>query len=300
MKRLLLIGLGRMGTAIASRLKKFSWEIVGYSITEKIRKRVKQELGINVVDSYEEFNKFPSPRIFWLMVPHIAVDEVLNNLKPILREGDIVIDGGNSYYKDSQKRYRELKKNGVSFLDVGVSGGILGKEEGFALMIGGDRNIFEMCEDLFRDLSYKGKGYSYLGKSGAGHFAKMVHNGIEYGIMEAIAEGFELLKLSEFDYDLKEVAKVYKNGSIIRSFLIELLEEVFSKYRNLEDIEDYVHDSGGRRWCIKEAIDKGIALPVIAQALFNRFDSQKEELFRNKILAVLRYEFGRHTFRKKD
>ncbi|GAB6065314.1 decarboxylating 6-phosphogluconate dehydrogenase [Aquifex pyrophilus] len=299
-KEVLLIGLGRMGGAIAHRLKNLSWRVVGYAKTKESRERARKELGIEVIEDYEEFGRFEGERLFWIMVPHTAVDEVLNRLKLLLKEGDTVVDGGNSFYKDSVRRYEELSKLGVNFLDVGVSGGVLGKGKGFSLMIGGDEEAFRKWEHLFRDLAYEGKGYAYLGKSGAGHYAKMVHNGIEYGIMEAIGEGFELLKESPYDYDLKEVARVYKEGSIIRSFLMELLEKAFQEFGNLEEVEGYVEDSGEGRWCVKEAVDRGVSLNVIANSLFGRFDSRKKDIFRNKVLAVLRYEFGRHPFRKKD
>ena len=289
-----------MGKALAKRLKSSNWEVVGYSKTKEMRERARRELGIETVESYGELKNWEGNKVVWIMVPHTAVDEVLNNLKPYLKSGDIVIDGGNSYYKDSQRRYSQLKSLGVSFLDVGVSGGVLGEREGFSLMIGGDYEIFKKLENLFKVLAYKGSGYAYLGGSGAGHFAKMVHNGIEYGIMEAIAEGFELLKNSEFHYDLKEVARIYSEGSVIRSFLVELLLQAFEEFGELEEIEGYVEDSGEGRWFVEEAVNRGISVPVIAQSLFERFESRKKELFRNKILAVLRYEFGRHPFKRKD
>ncbi|AAC06739.1 phosphogluconate dehydrogenase (NAD(+)-dependent, decarboxylating) [Aquifex aeolicus] len=300
MKTLFLIGLGRMGSALAYRLKNRGWEIYGYSRTQTTRERAKKDLGIKVLNSYENLKNFPSPKTVWLMVPHTAVDEVLQNLKPFLNKGDTVIDGGNSYYKDSQRRYRELKEVDVNFLDVGVSGGILGKDTGFSFMIGGDEEVFKKHEKLFKDLAYEEKGYAYLGSSGAGHFAKMVHNGIEYGIMEAIAEGFELLKKSPFDYDLREVARVYSQGSVIRSFLIDLLVKAFEDFGDLEDVEGYVEDSGEGRWCVKESVELGAPIPVIAQSFYERFSSREKDLFKNKVLAVLRYEFGRHRVKKKD
>ncbi len=297
--RLILVGLGRMGKAIAKRLKTREWELWGYARTRETREKAKEELGINILESYEELKNWEDNKIVWIMVPHTAVDDVLKNLKPFLKSGDIVIDGGNSYYRDSQRRYEELKSLGVSFLDVGVSGGVLGEREGFSLMVGGDYESFKKAERLFKDLAYKNRGYAYLGKSGAGHFAKMVHNGIEYGIMEAIAEGFELLKNSEFSYDLKEIARVYTEGSVIRSFLVELLLKAFEEFGELEEVEGYVKDSGEGRWFVEEAVKRGVSTPVIAQALFERFESRQRDLFRNKILAVLRYEFGKHSFKRR-
>lgn len=297
-KKLFLIGLGRMGTSIAYRLKKFGWEVIGYSRKKETREKAKKELGIKTIEDYEELKNFKNKTI-WIMVPYYAVDDVLTSITPYLYEGETVIDGGNSYYKDSIRRYEDLREIGVNFLDVGVSGGVLGKEKGFSLMIGGDEEVFRKNEQLFKDLSYEGRGYAYLGKRGAGHFAKMVHNAIEYGIMQAIGEGFEMLKESEYEYDLKEVARVYNEGSIIRSFLIELLYKAFKEFGELEDIGGFVEDSGEGRWFVKEAIDRGISSPSIAISLFNRFESRKEELFRNKVIAILRYEFGRHPFKKK-
>ncbi len=297
--RLLLIGLGRMGGAIARRLKAKEWKIVGYSKTEESRRRARRELNIETIEGYEELRKWEGKKVIWIMVPHRAVDEVLDSLKPYLRRGDVVIDGGNSYYKDSQRRYGELKSLGVGFLDVGVSGGVLGERYGFSLMVGGDYEIFKEVEELFKDLAYEGRGYAYLGGSGSGHFAKMVHNGIEYGIMEAIAEGFELLVSSEFNYDLKEVARVYSEGSVVRSFLMELLLKAFKEFGKLESIEGYVEDSGEGRWFVEEVVRRGVSAPVITQSLFERFESRSKELFRNKILAVLRYEFGKHPFKRK-
>ena len=297
--RFLLVGLGRMGRAIAKRLKAKNFELWGYSATKETRERASKELGIKTIEGYEELKNWKENKVVWIMVPHTAVEEVLNNVKPYLKAGDIVVDGGNSYYRESQRRYEELKSLGVSFLDVGVSGGVLGERDGFSLMIGGDYESFKRIEHIFKALAYEGKGYAYLGSSGAGHFAKMVHNGIEYGIMEAIAEGFELLKNSEFNYDLKEVARVYSEGSIIRSFLIELLVRAFEEFGELEEIEGFVEESGEGRWFVEEAIRRGVSVPVIAQSLFERFESKSKELFRNKVLAVLRYEFGRHPFKRK-
>ena len=298
--KILLVGLGKMGYAIASRLKEKRWDIWGYARSEKSRKKARELLDIKTIEGYEEIKDWERGKIVWIMVPHTSVDDVLNKIKPFLKEGDVVIDGGNSHYRDSRRRYEKLKDLGIKFLDVGVSGGILGRERGFSLMVGGEFEVFKEVEHLFRDLAFEERGYAYLGESGAGHFAKMVHNGIEYGIMEAIGEGFELLKNSEFNYDLEEVARVYLEGSVIRSFLIELLLRAFREFGILEEIEGYVADSGEGRWFVEEAVKKGISTPVIAQSLFERFESREGELFRNKILAVLRYEFGGHTFRRKS
>lgn len=298
--KLFIFGLGRMGRGISRRLKGRGYKLAGYDISAEVREEMKESLL--VVQNPSEVSKFfeKERKIVWVMVPHQAVDDALTSLEPYLSEGDLIIDGGNSHYRDSQRRYEGLKRMGVYFLDVGVSGGVYGEEEGYCLMIGGDREAFELCERIFKDLSYRGEGYAYLGKSGAGHFAKMVHNGIEYAFMEAIGEGFELLKESEFDYDLKKVARVYNMGSVIRSWLLELTERAFEDFGGLEKVEPYVMDTGEGRWTLLEAMQRSVPAPSIAEALFMRFRSRQKESFRDKLLAALRYEFGRHEVKRKD
>ncbi|MFN3947809.1 MAG: phosphogluconate dehydrogenase (NAD(+)-dependent, decarboxylating), partial [Aquificaceae bacterium] len=260
------------------------------------RERAKEY--IRVIESLEELNQ-QEEKVLWLMVPYQAVDGVIESLKPYLREGDMVVDGGNSPYRDSQRRAELLKTFGVYFLDVGVSGGVYGEEGGYCLMVGGERLAFEKIEPFLKDLSYEGKGYAYLGPSGAGHFAKMVHNGIEYAFMQAIGEGFELLKESGFNYDLKEVARIYNTGSVIRSWLMELTQKVFEDFGDLEDLQAYVEDTGEGRWTVEEAIKRSVPVPTIAEALFARFRSRQKNSFRDRLLAGLRYEFGRHQVKKK-
>jgi len=298
--KVFLVGLGRMGGGILRRLKGKGYSVGGYDPSKEARESFKgvafvPETLSEVLDFFQGDRK-----VFWLMVPHEVVDSAIDSLLPYLSERDVVIDGGNSYYKDSQRRYEFLKGKGIHFLDVGVSGGVFGEELGYCLMIGGDREVFEELEGLFRDLSYDRKGYAYLGVSGAGHFAKMVHNGIEYAIMEAIGEGFELLKESGFNYDLKEVARIYNTGSVIRGWLMELTQKVFEEFGNLEELKAYVEDTGEGRWTLKEAIERGVPVPTIADALFMRFRSRQENSFRDRLLAGLRYQFGRHKVRKKD
>ncbi len=291
-----MIGLGRMGLGMSKRLSSKGQEVFGYDADEQARERAKEY--IKVVESLEEL-KGQEEKVLWLMVPHRGVDEVIEALKPYLREGDIVVDGGNSPYGDSQRRAELLKTFGVYFLDVGVSGGVYGEELGYCLMVGGERLAFERIEPLLKDLSYEGKGYAYLGPSGAGHFAKMVHNGIEYASMQAIGEGFELLKESGFNYDLKEVARIYNTGSVIRSWLMELTQRVFEDFGDLEDLQAYVEDTGEGRWTVEEAIKRSVPVPTIAEALFARFRSRQKNSFRDRLLAGLRYEFGRHQLKKR-
>ncbi len=299
MAEVFFVGLGRMGKGLGRRLAQRGHKVGGYDLNEENRKDASQHfLTFDSLSKLREF--FEGKRVVWLMVPHDAVDFALRELESLLEEGDIVIDGGNSYYKDSQRRYKRLKERGIEFLDVGVSGGVYGEELGYCLMVGGDKGAFDFVEPILKDLSYQGEGYAYLGCSGAGHFAKMVHNGIEYAMMEAIGEGFELLKESPFDYDLREVARIYNTGSVIRSWLMELTQRSFEEFGALENIKPYVEDTGEGRWTTLEAVDFGVPVPVIALSLFMRFRSRQENSFRDRLLAVLRYQFGRHSVKKDD
>lgn len=300
-KEILIVGLGRMGLGIGRRLLRNGFTVFGYDKDENARRKAEKD-GIKILNSLSELeNTFTQGRkVLWLMVPAHVVDAVIDEAESYLREGDIVIDGGNSYFRDSMVRYKRLKNKGVGFLDIGVSGGVWGEKEGYCMMVGGDREDFEYIEPVLKALAPKGTGYGYLGKSGAGHFVKMVHNGIEYAMMEAIAEGFELMKESEFDLDLKEVARIYNNGSVIRSWLMELVEKAFEDFGNLEGIKGYVEDTGEGRWTVMEAINSAVPTPNIADALFMRFRSRQKDSFRDKLLAALRYEFGGHTVKKDE
>ncbi len=300
MKEIGIVGLGRMGSGIGRRLLKKGWTVFGYDRSEESLRRAEKD-GIEVFESLEFLcGSFSDRKLIWIMVPAGVVDNVLKELKNCLTEGDIVIDGGNSFYKDSVRRFNELSRMGVHFLDVGVSGGVWGEEQGYCLMIGGEEEVFKEIENLFRDLAYEGDGYAYMGRSGAGHFVKMIHNGIEYGMMQAIAEGFELMRESDYDLDLKEVARVYTKGSVIRSWLMDLTYRSFEDFGDLKDIEPFVQDSGEGRWTVQTAVELGVPLWVIADALFNRFRSRQSDSFRDKLLSALRYEFGRHEVKKKD
>ncbi len=298
--KVLVVGLGRMGGGIVRRLKSKGYQVAGYDSHPDVRNAFKDTAF--VMDSLSQMTEFfgDQRKTIWLMVPHHAVDDVIESFVPFLSGGDIVIDGGNSYYKDSQRRYQKLAKIGVSFLDVGVSGGVYGEQMGYCLMIGGEKKAYDLIKDLFKDLSYREEGYAYLGGPGAGHFAKMVHNGIEYAFMQAIGEGFELLKESGFNYHLGEVARIYNTGSVIRSWLMELTEKVFEEFKDLETLEAYVEDTGEGRWMLVEAIERAVPVPTIAEALFMRFRSRQENSFRDRLLAGLRYQFGRHSLKRKD
>ncbi len=296
-----LIGLGRMGSGIALRLVKSRHRVVGYARTrETVERHVK--MGIEGAYSLEELVKsLNPPRAIWIMIPAGApVDKIIEGLNPFVEKGDILIDGGNSYYKDTIRRARMADDKGLHYLDVGVSGGIWGLKEGYSLMIGGKKEVFEHLRSVFETLApAKDKGWGRVGQSGAGHFVKMVHNGIEYGLMEAYAEGFELMKKKkEFELDLHNVAEIWRHGSVVRSWLLDLASQAFAENPKLEGVPSYVEDSGEGRWTVIEGIDLNVALPVITLALQRRFDSRNEDEFSYRLLAALRNKFGGHAFKR--
>jgi 6-phosphogluconate dehydrogenase len=280
-----LVGLGRMGAGIAERLRRAGHEVVGYD----------RDPALSQAGSLGELvGALPSPRVVWVMVPAGDPTEVtLNELASLVSKGDIVIDGGNSYYKDSIHRAEMFGERGARFLDTGTSGGIWGLEVGFCLMLGGPRDAFETIEPILQALAPDG-GYAHVGPSGAGHFVKMVHNGIEYGMLQAYAEGFDLLQASEFGVDLHQVAALWNHGSVVRSWLLELGERAFAKDPKLESLQGYVDDSGEGRWTVLEAVERGVAADVLAHALFRRFTSREENSFSMRVIAALRNEFGGH------
>jgi len=297
-----MIGLGRMGMNMARRLLKGGHKVVAYNRTpDRVKEMVKA--GARGAYSIEELvKKLIPPRIIWLMIPAgRPVDEHINLLKGLLRRGDIIVDGGNSFYKDDLRQKRELKSFGIHYLDVGVSGGVWGLKIGYCLMIGGDKKIYQYLEPIFKTLAPK-DGYLYCGETGAGHFVKMVHNGIEYGMMAAYGEGFEIVKESPFgkNLDFSKVAHLWNQGSVIRSWLLELAEGAFKKDKNLSSMAGYVEDSGEGRWTVQQAIDTAVPAPVITASLFQRFRSRQEQTFSDKVLAALRQEFGGHrVFKSK-
>lgn len=293
-----LIGLGRMGFNLALNIKDHGHEVVVYNRSpEKIKEAEKE--GIKGAYTIEDLVKnLERRRIIWLMVPAgDPVDEMIEKLVPLLEEHDIIIDGGNSYYKDTLGRYEMLKEKGIDFVDVGTSGGIEGARHGACTMIGAEDEVFKYIEPLIRDISAE-NGYLHTGKNGSGHFAKMVHNGIEYGMMQAIGEGFEVLEKSQFDFDLKEVARVWSHGSVIRGWLMELMEKAFEKDPKLSGIKGVMHSSGEGLWTVEEALNLKVPVPVIAQSLFMRYRSEQEDTFAGKVVAALRNEFGGHAVEK--
>ncbi len=289
-----MIGLGKMGINMVFRLLEGGHKVVVFNRTRSKEEPVKNKGAVGT-DSIEELvSKLPAPRIVWLMVPAGATtDLMLEEVSKYVEKGDIIIDGGNSYYKDSIRRYDMLKEKGINFLDAGTSGGIWGLKEGYCSMVGGEKEIFEYCEPIFKTLAPE-NGYLYTGKSGAGHYVKMVHNAIEYGMMEAYAEGFEILKASDFNIDLTEVTELWRHGSVVRSWLLDLANNAFKLDPELKNLGPTVDDSGEGRWTLKEAIDNAVPAPVLAESVFARFRSRQENSFANRVLAALRHQFGGH------
>jgi 6-phosphogluconate dehydrogenase len=295
-----MIGLGRMGMNMARRLLGGRRRIVAYNRTpDRVKEIIKE--GAKGAYSLEQLvEKLKPPRIVWLMLPAgKPVDEHIRELQGLLAKGDILVEGGNSCYKDDVRHERELKASGIHYMDVGVSGGIWGLKMGYCLMVGGDHKIYKHLEPLFKTLAPK-DGYLYCGKTGSGHFVKMIHNGIEYGMMAAYGEGFEILKASAYgkDLDFAQVAHLWNQGSVVRSWLLELAEAAFKKDQTLSSISGYVEDSGEGRWTVQQAIDTAVTAPVIASSLFQRFRSRETDAFSDKVLAALRQEFGGHAILK--
>jgi len=293
------VGLGRMGAALVARLRRHKHQVVAYDRNPAAVKAARRT-GARPADSLGSLmSQLRAPRVVWLMVPAGApVGAVLRGLESHLAPGDIVIDGGNSRYTDSRERARTFKQAGVHFLDVGTSGGIRGGERGFCLMVGGDPKAFRRAEPLFRALAAR-DGYAHVGPSGAGHFVKMVHNGIEYALLEAYGEGFELLAESDYKLDLHEVARLWNRGSVVRSWLLELAESALARDRRLGRVRGYVEDSGEGRWTIEDAIAKGVPASALAHALFARFRSRQKDSFSAKLVAALRREFGGHAVKPR-
>ena len=293
---LAIIGLGRMGLNMCKRLLRDAHTVHGYDPAPgKVSEAV--AAGARGLARLEDVARLRAPRTVWVMVPAgKPTSEVVERLAELLSEGDLVIDGGNSYYKDSIERHTRLRARGIDFLDAGTSGGIWGLEVGYCMMVGGEKEAFARAEPIFRSLAPK-DGYAHVGGPGAGHFTKMVHNGIEYGLMQAYAEGFEILRASGYALDLRQIAHLWNQGSVVRSWLLELAELAFEKDPDLASIQGYVEDSGEGRWTILEAMARDVPTPVITLSLLARFRSRQRESFQAKVLAALRAEFGGHAVR---
>lgn len=295
-----LIGLGKMGSNIALNLKDHNHEVKGYDLNEEARKNL-ESLGISTTSSLSNLlaRENEESLIVLLFIPNQIVDKVIDQIESMLKEGDVVIDGGNSNFNISIKRYQHLKSNGIEFIDMGTSGGVLGARNGACTMVGGNKEVVTQIEQLFIDISVK-DGYTYTGKPGSGHFVKMIHNGIEYGMMQAIGEGFDMLEASPFELDYERISSMWNHGSIIESALIGYIHQAFSVDPMLKDIEGKIDDSGEGMWMIEEALKYKVSLPVITQALFARYKSKDNELFGEKVVAAMRKEFGGHSVYKKS
>jgi 6-phosphogluconate dehydrogenase len=283
-----MIGLGRMGGNMTKRLEEHGHDVKTYDPAV-------ESTAASIAELRDQLD---APRTFWMMVPSGRItDETFAELLEVAERGDVIVDGGNSNFRDSQRRHVVAAEQGIGFVDCGTSGGIWGLEVGYCLMVGGEDGHVAQAEPVFRDLA-PDDGYAHVGGPGAGHFVKMVHNGIEYGLMQAYAEGFEVMRGSEFDLDLHEIAGIWRYGSVVRSWLLELLHAAFEHDgKDLEKIRGYVEDSGEGRWTIAEAIAENVPAPVITAALFARFASRQEESFAAKVNAALRNQFGGHAVR---
>jgi 6-phosphogluconate dehydrogenase len=292
-----LYGLGRMGANMARRLVRGREHrvVAGNRSSGPVDEAVSEgaEGAYSMKEMVEKLSS--KPRVIWVMVPAgDATEQALLNFAELMDEGDILIDGGNSYFRDSIRRARMLRERGIRFLDAGTSGGIWGLEVGYCLMVGGEADAYERAEPALKTLAPK-DGYAHLGEAGAGHFTKMVHNGIEYGMLQAYAEGFEILQKSQYDLDLRAVSSLWNQGSVVRSWLLELAERAFERDGNLERVRGYVEDSGEGRWTVLEAINEDVPAAAIAGSLFARFTSRQEDSFAMKVIAALRGEFGGHA-----
>lgn len=289
-----LVGLGKMGGNMRSRLRNNGIEVTGYARTREV----------SDCDSIEEMvSKISSPRIVWVMVPHgKPTDEVINKLETLLSEGDLVIEGGNSRFTDDVRHAEQLSKKGIGYLDCGVSGGVWGLENGYGLMVGGPKNLVDIAMPVFDALRPEGErseGFVHVGDVGAGHYAKMVHNGIEYGMMQSFAEGYELLNKKEIIKDVHGTFKAWQRGTVVRSWLLDLLVRALEEDPNLDRIRGYVEDSGEGRWTVEEAIANSVPMPAITASLFARFASRQDDSDAMKAVAALRQQFGGHSVKEK-
>ncbi len=300
---LAMIGLGKMGLNMATRLVRGGHQVIGYARSEEFVQAAIKNGALGARSLEEVASKLKAPRVVWVMVPAgQATDDTIEKLSNLLARGDTVIDGGNSNYKDTIRHAAVLEEKGIDFLDSGTSGGVWGLEEGYSLMIGGQAKTVEKMRPIFETLApAPDKGWGYVGPHGAGHYVKMVHNGIEYGMMQALAEGFNIMKAKqEFGLDLAKISEIWRYGSVVRSWLLDLTALALKADPTLSDIEPWVADSGEGRWTVAEAIDHDIPAPIITLALQMRFVSRDDENYAARLLAAMRNQFGGHAVKKAD
>jgi 6-phosphogluconate dehydrogenase len=296
-----LIGLGKMGGNMAERLKEGGHQVVGYDFDGEAVKRLTESGNVGVSSLEDLVQNLKARRAIWMMVPQgQPVDDTIAKLEPLLNPGDILIDGGNSMYKDSVRRHSEVTANGFQYVDVGTSGGVWGLKEGYSMMIGGDDEPVNYLRPIFETLAPgKDKGWGHVGPAGAGHFVKMVHNGIEYGMMQAYAEGFTVLeKKEQFHLNLPQIAEIWRYGSVVRSWLLDLTSEALAGNPTLDGLQAYVVDSGEGRWTVFEAFDLNVSAPVITESVIRRIRSREENNFTDRMLAIMRNAFGGHAVKK--
>lgn len=296
-----MVGLGRMGGAMLVRLIRNGHDVVAFDLSPENRSAAQAQGATAVASLAELIAALQTPRAVWIMVPHGApTEQTIDSLLPLMSAGDTLVDGGNSRYLDSIGAAERAAGHDITFLDAGVSGGVWGLEGGYCLMIGGPADAFAKLEPVFRSLAPE-NGYAHVGASGAGHFVKMIHNAIEYGFLEALGEGFECIEKSGFDIDLTRVADLWQHGSVVRSWLLELLARALHENGNaLEGIRGYVDDSGMGRWSVNYAVDNAVPTPVLTQALYARFQSRLDDRFADKVIAALRNQFGGHAIHGAD
>jgi 6-phosphogluconate dehydrogenase len=297
--QLAMIGLGKMGLNMTKRLRKGGHRVVAYDHDVK-NIRLAKRAGATPAHSLEEVvEKLQSPRVIWMMIPAgKPVWETVRLMSGLLEKGDILIDGGNSHYKDDAEHAKTLSRRGIRYMDIGVSGGVWGLTEGYCLMAGGDKTAFKRVEPVLKTLAPK-KGYELVGPVGAGHYVKMIHNGVEYAMMQAYAEGFELMQAKPYNIDLARVAGLWNRGSVVRSWLLELAQRAFGKDPKLRKLKGWVNDSGEGRWTVLDAIESAVPAPTIALSLFRRFRSRQKDAFSDRVLAALRNEFGGHAVKTR-
>lgn len=298
-----MVGLGRMGGNMAQRLINGGHRVVAFDPSEDARENLASAGGDSVASLADLVSSLEAPRAVWVMVPAGDITEsTINELADELSPGDVLLDGGNANYKDSMRRAAALKERGLSYMDVGTSGGIWGLAEGYSLMIGGETETFRRLEPIFQTLAPSANtGYGHVGPAGAGHFVKMVHNGVEYGLMQAYAEGFELMQAKEeLDLDLAQISQIWRHGSVVRSWLLDLTAAALEEEPDLGSLQAYVDDSGEGRWTVDESIDLGVPIPVITLSLQARFRSRQEQPFGAKLLAAMRNQFGGHAVKKAE